>query len=249
MGAGQVEREHTQAIVLKGVDFSETSRIITLVTPGRGRLACIAKGVKRPKSQMAGLLDTFNCIEIVYTWKDSRSVQTLIEVSAVNGFTGIKGDLDKSSYGAFLLELALIVVHDNEPSDAFYNILSGALTELDRWSGEAAVFGAWAALQLLTAAGFAPVLSRCGACGGPISANPGFTFASGMVCAECPADRRISSGEAKTLQALADHPEACPQIRNGRSVFALVASYASCQVESKFRSLGVIRQLEREFQR
>jgi len=85
MGAGQVEREHTEAIVLKGVDFSETSRIVTLITPDRGKMACMAKGVKRPKSPMAGVLDTFNRIDLVYTWKDTRQVQTLIEANVANG--------------------------------------------------------------------------------------------------------------------------------------------------------------------
>jgi DNA repair protein RecO (recombination protein O) len=246
MGAGQVEREQTEAIVLKGVDFSETSRIVTLLTPTRGRMACMAKGVKRPKSRMSGSLDTFNRVEIVYTWKDTRAVQTLIESGTVEAYTGIKGDLDKSAYGSFLLELALIIVHDNEPSDEFYARLVAALNQLDVWSGEVAVFGAWAALRLLTAAGFAPVLSECSDCGESVSSNPGFRFTSGVVCAGCSADRRVTLGEVKTLRALAEQTESCPTMRNGRPVFALLSAFASRQLESKFRSVGVIHQLERE---
>ncbi|PCJ65387.1 MAG: DNA repair protein RecO [Candidatus Hydrogenedentota bacterium] len=246
MGAGQVEREHTEAIVLKGVDFSETSRIVTLITPDRGKMACMAKGVKRPKSPMAGVLDTFNRIDLVYTWKDTRQVQTLIEANVANGYAGIKGDLDKSSYGAFLLELALVVVHDNEPSEDFYIELIQALNQLDDWTGEVAVFGAWATLRLLSAAGFAPMLSTCSTCDKAIEANPGFAFESGIVCGACSADQRITVGEYKTLKALADYPARCPRIRNGRSIFGLLATYATSQLESPFRSVRVIRQLERE---
>ena len=66
-----MSQERTEAIVLRGVDFSESSRIVTLLSPDRGRLVCMAKGVKRPKSQLAGLLDTFNRLEVVYYWKYS----------------------------------------------------------------------------------------------------------------------------------------------------------------------------------
>ena len=89
----QVSQERTEAIVIKAIDFSESSCIVTLFSPDRGRLTCMAKGVKRPKSQLAGLLDSFNRIEVLYGWKESRSVQQLFDGSLLERYAGIKGDL------------------------------------------------------------------------------------------------------------------------------------------------------------
>ena len=111
-----MSQERTEAIVLKAIDFSESSCIVTLFCPERGRLTCMAKGVKRPKSQLAGLLDSFNRIEALYGWKESRSVQQLFDGSLLERYAGIKGDLEKSVYGAFLLELMYRIAHENEPS-------------------------------------------------------------------------------------------------------------------------------------
>ena len=71
--------------VLRGVDFSETSRIVTFLTPGRGRLACLAKGARRRRSPFQAMLDTLNRDEIVYYWKDGREVQQLGEAALLDG--------------------------------------------------------------------------------------------------------------------------------------------------------------------
>ena len=55
-----VSQEKTEAIVLRGVDFSESSRIVTFLSPERGRLTCIAKGARRKNSGVSAVLDTFN---------------------------------------------------------------------------------------------------------------------------------------------------------------------------------------------
>ena len=77
-------QEKAEALVLRGVDFSETSRIITFLSPERGLLTCIAKGVRRKGSPLASVLDTFNHVELVYYWKEGRGVHTLGEASLLH---------------------------------------------------------------------------------------------------------------------------------------------------------------------
>ena len=109
-------QERTEAIVLKSIDFSESSSIVTFFTPDRGRLTCMAKGVRRPKSHFAGLLDTFNRLELVYRWKESRSVQLMTDGTLLERYAGIKENLDKTIYGSFLVEMMYRIAHENEPS-------------------------------------------------------------------------------------------------------------------------------------
>ena len=106
-------QERTEAVVLRGIAFSETSRIVTFLTPGRGRLACLAKGAYRRRSAFGGALDTLNRVELVYYWKSSRSVQPLAEVSVLDAFPGIKTNLEKATCAALPLELAYRVTQEN----------------------------------------------------------------------------------------------------------------------------------------
>ena len=47
----------TDAIVLSRFDFGEADRILTLLTPGLGKIKAIAKGIRRPTSRIGGSLE------------------------------------------------------------------------------------------------------------------------------------------------------------------------------------------------
>ena len=48
----------TTAIVLKRVNYNESDRIVTFLTP-EGRFSTIAKGVRKEKSKLAGGIEMF----------------------------------------------------------------------------------------------------------------------------------------------------------------------------------------------
>ena len=50
-------RYTTDAIVLSRFDLGEADRVLTLITPGIGKLKAIAKGVRRPTSRLGGSLE------------------------------------------------------------------------------------------------------------------------------------------------------------------------------------------------
>lgn len=237
-----MSQERSEAVVLRGVDFSETSRIVTLLLPSRGRTAVMAKGARRRKSGFGGALDTYNRIEAVYYWKDGREVQQLGEASVLDSYSGIKGDLEKSTYGAFPLELAYRVAHENEPSEEFFGALVRGLESLNRWAGEARAHACWQVVQLLIIAGFEPSLELCAECGRPVASAPGFTYSGGVTCSRCRADRRLTAREAEALRKMAASRELCPEIATAGAerLFGLVRAYASRQLETDFRSARVI---------
>jgi DNA repair protein RecO (recombination protein O) len=238
-----VSQERSEAVVLRQVDFSETSRIVTFLTPCRGRMACIAKGVKRPKSQLAAMLDTFNRLEVVYYWKEGRSVQQLGEVSLLDQHAGIRNDLEKSAYGAFPLEFAYKVAHENEPSEELYAALVQGLEGLSAWPGPARVHVCWQMLRLLEAAGFAPALERCCVTGRVPEDVAGFSYAGGITASPALGDCRLAQRSRQILCALNAARDACPPVEDNPEVFALLGRYTAWQVESSFRSLRVAAQL------
>ncbi|NLZ89977.1 MAG: DNA repair protein RecO, partial [Clostridiales bacterium] len=55
----------TQAIVLRRVDYRDNDRILTLLTPERGRLDVLARGCRRPKSPLLAASELFSMGEYV----------------------------------------------------------------------------------------------------------------------------------------------------------------------------------------
>lgn len=238
-----MSQEKTEAVVLRGVDFSESSRIVTFLTPDRGKLACMARGVKRPKNQLAALLDTFNRLELVYYWKDSRSVQQLGDTTLLNNYDGIKTDLDKVTYAAFPLEIAYKVSHENEPSMELYATLLQGLDGLAQWHGDIRLHVSWQVLQLLNVAGYEPSMECCVDCGRDVEKSPGFAYRGGVTCPACRTDRKLSNKDYEALMALATDRDKCPDINDGPDVFGLLRTYASNQLDTSFRSVRVIDQM------
>jgi DNA repair protein RecO (recombination protein O) len=235
-----VPQERSEAVVLRGVDFSETSRIVTFLTPERGKLACMAAGGKRPKSPFAGVLDTFNELEIVYYWRDSRTVQRLAETTLLDGFPGLKRDLDKTLLAAFPLEIAYKAAQENEPSAELYACLVNGLRAMARWTGPPHLHAAWQVLRLLAAAGYEPELEVRGAAG-----RAAFSNAQGVTSASGPGVRSITSDELAALQALGRARGTCPVLEQFGRVFELLRGFAAHQLETEFRSLRVLDQMAR----
>jgi DNA repair protein RecO (recombination protein O) len=71
----------TEAIVLRTVEFQESSIIATLFTLKHGKIAVIAKGARKPKSKFAAFLVAGQMLEVVYYMKQTRQVQTLSDTS------------------------------------------------------------------------------------------------------------------------------------------------------------------------
>jgi len=238
-----VSQERTEAVVLRGVDFSETSRIVTFLTPGRGRLTCLAKGARRRKSPFQAVLDTLNRDEIVFYWRDGRDVQQLGEAALLDGFGAVKANLEKAMFAALPLELALKVAHENEPSQTLYAALVRGMESLGVWAGDVRTHACWQVAQLLSTAGFEPALDACATCGAPVKDAPGFSFGGGVTCTMCRADRRLDAAEYAALRMLVGSRETCPGIRGVQGVYRVLCQYAMQQLETDLRSVRVIDEM------
>jgi DNA repair protein RecO (recombination protein O) len=236
-----VSVEHSEAVVLRGVDFSQTSRIVTFLAPRRGRLACIAKGVRKPRSGQAAALDTFNRIDIGFIWKDSRNVQTLTECSVVDSFDALKSNLDRSSHASIAAEIALRVAHDNEPSERLYSAMVDGLDALSASPAAIPATACRVVLRLLSAAGFAPTIDTCCVTGRPVTGDAGFAYEGGLTTRDR-GDRALTASEVALLRQLAGAGPV-PVEGDTSRMLQLLCTYAERQLDITLRSARVLEQL------
>ena len=67
----------TRSIILHSFNYSETSKILRLLTRDHGVQSVIAKGAQRPKSRFGGVLELFTEGVASFSLRESRDLHTL----------------------------------------------------------------------------------------------------------------------------------------------------------------------------
>ena len=205
--------EKTRAIVLKVVDFSETSSVVTLFTEDFGKVGALAKGAKRPKGPFEGALDLLALIRIVFLHKSSESLDLLTEAKLERRFRSAERELARLYAGYYVAELLAELTDSGDPHREFFLAADEALLALDEGKPVAETVLRFE-LAALREAGHAPSLAACVVCGRPVEAKGRVPFAmtaGGVLCEECRPGRRgvvsVSGGVIAALDAMSD-PEA-----------------------------------------
>lgn len=63
--------EKHRAVVVRTMKYGETSKIVTLYSLRAGLIKLIAKGVRKAKSRLGGILEPLNVVEVIFITKHS----------------------------------------------------------------------------------------------------------------------------------------------------------------------------------
>lgn len=122
------------AFVLHAYPFSETSLIIEMFARDHGRLALLARGARRPRSALRGVLLAFQPLEL--GWFGSGEVKTLAKAEWLGGIPFLKGK--GLLLGYYLNELLLKLLPREDAHAALYDAYAAALQALSEGATEAA---------------------------------------------------------------------------------------------------------------
>lgn len=178
----------TDAIVLQTYAYSDTSKILRLLTRTHGVRSAIARGALRPRSRYGGVLEPFTTGTAVLYLKDGRDLQTLGGFELGHSGQRLGRDLLRFGAASLLAELVLRSASE-EPDPALYEEVQGALLRLERAETAALEAEALAATwSLIGRLGFAPSFDVCIGCERVLDASDDARFdyiAGGVRCAAC----------------------------------------------------------------
>lgn len=120
----------TDAVVLRSMRYGETSRIVTLFTRERGKVAVLARGARTVKSRFGSTLEPLSLVEALVSMRPTRTLQTLRETSH-RARLRLTDDLDKISVGLRIAELTNALTEDEEPSPRVFDLVASTLVGLD----------------------------------------------------------------------------------------------------------------------
>jgi len=155
--------DHQPAYVLHTYPYKESSLIVEAFTRGFGRVALLARGARRPRSAMRGMLLSFHPLRLA--WSGSAELSTLISAEWSGALQPLAGR--GLMCGFYLNELVLRLLPRDDPHEVLFDVYGEALGGLSRGLAQASVLRGFEK-RLLAELGYAPLLEREAASGAPI---------------------------------------------------------------------------------
>jgi len=204
----------TEGVVLRSIRYGEADRVLHLYTADRGRVGAVAKGVRRVRSRLGGRLEPLSRVKLVL-YEGRGELATISQVDTVHAHPALREHRASLERASQACESVLRLFDSSEPNRPAYNLLCNELALLDADPPAATRAQALAfRVKLLLAAGFAPELSACAACGEAEDLGAFSPSAGGVVCAGCEAGSFPLSEEAHRFlvaalaRPLSDVPDA-----------------------------------------
>lgn len=122
----------TEALLLKKINFKDSSNIIHFYTREQGKVSVIAKGARQMKNQFRGYLEPLNHLSIIYYDKSTREIQILSKVDLLHQYIANPNDIIASSYGNAIMETIDKIVHHNEENEKLFDTTIHILNYLDK---------------------------------------------------------------------------------------------------------------------
>jgi DNA repair protein RecO (recombination protein O) len=174
----------TPAIVIKQSRIGEADRIVTVYTPGLGKLRAIAKGACRPGSRLGGNVAPLTYCSMMLA--KGRNLDIITQSQPIDSFPVLKNDLWHMACGLYTLELVDSSTLENSDNGSLFDLLLNTLRRLCESANDTTVIR-YFELHLLHHLGYRPQLRRCVDCDCLVDPVTNFFSYSrgGILCPDC----------------------------------------------------------------
>lgn len=243
----------TRGVVLRETETKESDKILTLLTPDRGKVSVIARGARRKSCKFAACAQSLAYSEWTLYQKGDWCYAN--EGSTIELFNGLRNDLETMALGFYFAELTECVTTEGTPAVELLRHLLNGLYALSALHKPPALVKAAFELKLLCLAGYEPLADSCAYCGCPEPEQPLLDVVQGVLrCRACgvkesalsmplcrdslAALRHILYGDPKRLYSFTLGPDALRRLSGAAEAFA------AAQLERGFRTLDFYKSLQ-----
>jgi len=110
--------------------LTETSLIVHWLTPEFGRIAVVAKGARRPKSNFRGKLDIFYQADFSFQRSRRSDLHNLREVSLRETHEALRSDIGRVQQAAYAVALIEQTTETETPIAEVYDLMAGFVQHL-----------------------------------------------------------------------------------------------------------------------
>lgn len=180
-----------QAVVLRRLDYSETSQVIVLFTREHGKVRAIAKGIKRgTKKRFAVGIDLLDVGHVTVSYREERSaaLATVTEWKQTRSLSGLREKLTRIQAAEYVAEVTAHLTVDWDPHSELFDALIQALVATADAANPLGIVVEYQ-LRLLDSIGSLPRFDACISCGRVDDLTHFTSFDGGMICRSCEAGK------------------------------------------------------------
>ncbi len=239
-------------IVLRETQTKDSDKILTLLTPQRGKLSVIARGARRKGCKYAACTQPLAYSE--WTLYEKGEWYYANDGTTMETFDGLRQDLTTLSLAFYLAELTEAVTSQGVEAGELVRHLLNGLYALSALHKPEAIVKAAFEFRLLALAGYEPLADRCAYCGAEDPERPMLDVVQGVLrCGSCgggegglsmplcrdslAALRHILYGDAKRLYSFSLGGEPLKRLA------AAAEAFSTAQLERGFQTLDFYKGL------
>jgi DNA repair protein RecO (recombination protein O) len=197
-----MQPQSSSAIILRHLDYGESDRIVTFLTPEDGVKKGFARGARKSRKRFGAALEPYSQVVMHWSVRGGELV-TLAEAELLDLRAGLRGDLAAltlAGYGCELTEELLGAQHGHPEA---FELLAAFLDHLAA-GGPVAEARLLFELRLLAMSGYIPHLLHCSLCNVTLrDGNAAFAAArGGSLCLACAAGAPSLTVACGTLGSL-----------------------------------------------
>lgn len=178
----------TEGIVLGQTNYSESSKILKVLTKDYGMISIMSKGCRNLKSKLRGVSSIFTYGDFHLYYKE-QGISILVGVDVKNSFLNLQCDIEKITYGSYLLDLTEQVLKHTESGEIYF-LLIATLEKIDDGYNLQALTNILE-LKYLDYLGIRPILDCCSICGNQTQIITVNTDVGGYICKNCYHNEKI----------------------------------------------------------
>ncbi len=149
----------TNGIIISENNYGDFDKMLTMLTPGLGKISCIAKGARRPRSAlMAGT--QLLCFGEYLMYKGSNTYN-INSCETIEVFYNLRMDLDKLKYAAHITKIIQDVTQENQNSYKILQLYLNTLYTLSETDKNLDLVLSIFKLRILCILGFTPRINEC----------------------------------------------------------------------------------------
>lgn len=189
--------EQVEGIILQDTNYSESSKILNILTKEYGLIGVLSKGCRNIKNKLRAVSRKLVHATFHIYYKEN-GLSTLIAADVISSYSNILTDLNRITYASYILELTTQVLKDNKEESVFH-LLKNSLEKIDN-KLDPMVITNILEIKYLDLLGVGLVLDSCSICGSNKNIITIDGTYGGLICSNCYKDSIII--DEKTIKLI-----------------------------------------------
>ena len=153
----------TNGIIIAEHNMGDFDKMLTILTPGFGKISCVAKGARKPNSSLLAGTQLF-CFGEYLMFKGTTTYH-MNSCETIEIFYDLRTDLDKLKYAMHILKIVQDVTTENQNCFRILQLVLNTLYTIAHSDKNLDLILSIFKLRLLCILGFTPRIEKCVNCG------------------------------------------------------------------------------------